>query len=97
MMMYLLTFLNVFLKQQKSVNQIMETLTIRIIGKSPTKNTLNISADGANAFSLASFKNQSNERKVPEAEPILSNGPKIVPKNGGYLKLNESTTLISWI
>ena len=94
-MMYRFILPNTFFFSKYSTHHIEQYMAINTSGNTPFKNTLNISTDGANAFISMSSTNQSNDKNVSEADPILMIGSNILDSMSGNLRLNDMAAAIS--
>ena len=73
----------------------MKYINIKTKGKKNTKNTLNISFEGVNAFNWISSKNQSKDKNVSEESLKLPDMLNISVMLFGYLISKENTAVIS--
>jgi hypothetical protein len=72
--MFLFMSLNHLWPVHSKSDQIITTPPIKIIGRSPVRNSLNITVEGVNALISVSSTKQSNDKKDSEVEPTLSTG-----------------------
>ena len=70
----LLMFLNCLFHIKHKIIQIIDRIRISANGKSDIRNTFSISFEGVNKLKCIFSINQSNDKKVEEAEPMLFAG-----------------------